>query len=520
MGDSLDPSVATQRPVSRQYDEARQSLSGGASATEVKRRSVRGGAATVLGQGLGMALQMGSTVVLARLLTPSDYGLQGMVFTLTGFFSLFKDAGLSVATVQRESLTEDQISTLFWINLAVGVVLMILVASLGPFLVVFYKEPRLLLVTMASATVFLFNSLAVQHRALLDRSMRFATTAKIDLLSLGIGAAVGITMAAFKCGYWSLVGQAVTSPIVGMAGVWIAMPWRPGGPKRSTGVRSLVRFGGTVTLNSFVVYIAYNAEKILLGRYWGAAALGLYGRAYQLANQPVQQLTGSIGTVAFPALSRLQGDTQRLCRFFLKAHSIVISLTVPVVIGCALFADEIIAALLGPKWVGTAVVLRLLAPTVLVFALVNPLSWLLRATGRVGRSLKIALVICPVVILGIVAGLRYGPPGVAIGYSTAMLLLAVPLVAWAKHGTGVSTLDYLNSIKRPLVSGALGGFAGWLCKVFLHGTLAPLPLLIVGLTVAFAVYAFVLLIVMGQKEVYADLLSHLLQRDRAVPAGS
>ena len=215
------------------------------------------------------------------------------------------------------------------------------------------------------------------------------------------------------------------------------MPWLPGRPRRGSGIRSMLRFGGTVSLNSIVVYFAYNTEKILLGRYWGAAALGLYGRAYQLANLPVQQLLAAVGTVAFPVLSRMQGDMQRFRRSYLKFHSVVVSMIIPVVISCVVFADEIVAIVLGPKWTGVVLVLRLLAPTVLAFAVINPLSWLLRATGQVGRSLKIALLIAPVVILGIVAGLPHGPAGVAIGYSSAMLLLSAPLVAWAKHRTVV-----------------------------------------------------------------------------------
>src|SRR5262249_20398667 len=154
---------------------------------------------------------------------------------------------------------------------------------------------------------------------------RFSTTAAIDIASIAAGAAVGITMAALGFGYWSLVAQAVTVPIVGMTAVWIVMPWLPGMPKRGSGVRSMVRFGGTVTLNSLVVYLAYNAEKVLLGRFWGAAALGIYGRAYQLANLPVQQLMASVGTVAFPMLSRMQSDTELLARSFRKALSLVVS---------------------------------------------------------------------------------------------------------------------------------------------------------------------------------------------------
>lgn len=506
--------MVTETKVSGGNSEAQQGLSGITATGEFKRRSVRGGAATVLGQGVSLVLQTGSTFVLARLLSPTDYGLQAMVLTLTGFLSLFKDAGLSVATVQRENLTHEQLSTLFWINLAVGAVLTILIALMGPLLVIFYKDPRLLGVTLASASVFIFNSLAVQHRALLDRSMRFATTAKIDVLCLAAGATVGIIMAAFRFGYWALVGQAISGPVVGAAAVWIATPWLPGRPRWTHEIRSMVRFGGIVSLTSFVVYAAYNTEKILLGRFWGPAPLGLYTRAYQLANLPVQNLISSMSGVAFPVLSRMQGDAQRLRRSFLKAHSFVVSLTIPVVISCAVFATEIVRILLGPKWIGAAPVLRLLSPTILVFALINPFSWFLRATGQVARSLRISLRIAPVVILGIVAGLRYGPPGVALGYSTAMILLAVPVMAWAKHGSGITTVDYWDSIKRPLISGGLGGIAGWLFKFAFHSALAPFPLLILGLTISLALYAWLLLFAMGQKSVYADLLSHLFQPNK------
>ena len=502
--------------VSRLHSDAQQGLAGVTASGDFKRKSVRGGAATILGQGVSMALQIGTTVILARLLSPTDYGLQSMVITLTGFVALFKDAGLSVATVQRETLTHEEISTLFWINLALGAFLTVVVAASGPFLAAFYKEPRLVPVAVASGTIFFFNSLAVQHRALLDRAMRFTTSVKIDIICSAIGALIAVVMAALGFGYWALICQSISLTIVGTAAVWIAMPWLPGRPSRVSGLRSMMRFGGTVTLNSFVVYLAYNTEKVLLGRFWGAAALGIYGRAYQLANLPVQQLIGAAGSVAFPVLSRMQSDAQRLCRSFLKALSLIVSLTIPVVISCAVFANEIVFVVLGQKWSGTAVVLQLLAPTVLVFALVNPFSWFLRATGRVGRSLKTALLICPVVILGIVLGLRHGPPGVALGYSAAMVLLAVPLIAWAKYETGITTADYWDAVKRPLISGAVGGIAGWLSKSAFHESLGPITILTVGLTVSFGIYAGLLLFVMGQKRVYADLLTHLLHRDGQV----
>jgi O-antigen/teichoic acid export membrane protein len=486
---------------------------------ELKHQSVRGGGVAIIAQGLMFVLQTGSTMALARLLSPADFGLQGMVLAMTGFLTMFRDAGLSVASVQREVLTHEQTSTLFWINVAVGALLTAATAVLAPFLVGFYREPRLFYVTIISAAAFLFNSLAVQHRALLNRSMQFVTLAKIDITALAVSVTVGVAMAASGFGYWALVAMAVTGPMVSAAAVWTAMPWLPGRPRRGSGVRSMIKMGGTVTLNSLVMYVAYNTEKILLGRSWGAEALGLYGRAFQLANLPLQQLNSSISTVALPALSRIQGESERLRGSFLKGYSVIISLTIPVAFACGVFAEEIVGVLLGPKWTGAATVLRLLVPTVLALALINPFGWLLQAIGQVGRSLNIALLITPVVIGGIAVGLRYGPPGVALGYSTAMMLLVWPVVVWSKRGTGLTGADYWNSIKRPMASGALATAAGWLVKFAFAAVLAPLPLLVLGLALSGGTYLLVLLIVMGEKELYADLLSNIISRSHSLKSG-
>ena len=492
----------------------------GPEATEFKRKSVQGGVLTVFSQGFGMALQIGTTVILARLLAPSDYGLQSMVFTLTTVLALFKDAGLSVASIQRKELTTDQISTLFWINVALGTFLMLVVAAAAPLLAAFYKEPRLLWITIASAPIFLLSSLVIQHGALLTRAMRFGTTIKISIFSTTIAAILAIVMAAKGFGYWALICQNICIPFLDLIAIWIAMPWLPGRPRSSPELRSMLRFGGTVTLNGIVVFIAYNTEKILLGRYWGAGPLGIYTRGYQLATLPVQQLIAAVHIVAFSVLSRMQSDTEKLERAYLKSLSIIVALTVPVVLSSALFAREIILIMLGPKWLAAVPVLRFLAPTVLFFALINPFSWFLRATGRVRRSLNTAFLICPVVIVGVVAGLHYGPAGVALGYSAAMVLLFIPVVIWAKHGTGITSRNYWDAVKQPLISGVIAGAAGWLVHAKYSDTLSPIPLLSIELVISALVYFGWMLFVMGQKDFYFDLVKTIVQSRRVVPAES
>ena len=367
---------------------------------------------------------------------------------------------------------------------------------------------------MISGVAFIFNGLAAQHGALLTRSMRFAAKAKIDVLSFFVASVTGIAMALLGFRYWSLVGMAIASSIVGTALVWMAVRWVPGPPRRKCGLGPMLRFGGLATCNSFVVFLAWNAEKILLGRFWGADALGLYGRAYQLVTLPVQQLNGAIGGVAFPALSRIQHDAERLARSFLTAYSMLTSLTIPITITCALFAEEIVGIVLGDKWMAAAPIFRLLAPVAVVFTMGNPLSWLITSTGRIGRALAVRTATAPLMILGIVLGMNHGPTGVALGYSLAMTVVLIPVTTCFKQGTGITWVDLLVAAKPQFLSGLLAAAVGFLVKLTLCGKLPLIAYLFVGVGAVLGVYAWILMIAMNQKHVYLDLLSRLLPQLR------
>ena len=473
---------------------------------DLKQRALRGGLAKICSQGTGFLVRMGSLMIMARLLDPKDFGLVGMVTAVIGVFSVFRDFGLSAAAVQRTTVSKEQASTLFWINLLVGTILGVLSLLMAPLVVLFYHEPRLLGVTAALATGFLFNAAGVQHTAILERQMRFTALSVIDVISLLASTAVGITMATHGFGYWALVATTIITPLVYTLCVWLTTAWVPGKPHKGVGVGSMMRFGGTLTLNGLVMYIATNFEKVLLGRFWGADAIGVYGRAYQLVNIPTDNLNSAAGGVAFAALSRLHDDPSRFKSYFLKGYALVLSLTVPITVACALFADDMILVFLGPKWKGAVAVFRLLAPTILAFAIVNPLGWLLSSLGLVARGLRIACVLAPVMIAGYAMGLPYGPKGVAFAYSLTMTLCVIPLIAAAVRGTVVSFGDILRVVSRPLLSGVVAAGCALGLQFFYYSFLSPLPRLVLGTVLLLAAYLGMLLYVMGQKVFYLDLL--------------
>jgi len=478
---------------------------------DLREKAIRGGVARVSAQAIFFALRIGALMILARLLGPKDFGLVGMVTAFTSVLNLFRDFGLSSATVQREDITREQISTLFWINILVGAILTFGLSLMAPIVVRFYHEPRLFWVTIALASGFLINAAGVQHSALLQRQMRFTALAVIQIVALVVSTALGIGVALLGYGYWALVVLSVALPLVSTVGFWLATRWIPGMPSRRAGIPSMIRFGGVVTLISAIVYVAYNLDKVLLGRFWGAVALGIYGRSFQIINIPTDNLNSAVGEVAFAALSRLQGDLIRLRSYFLKGYSLVLAMTVPMTCTIAIFPHDLVMVVLGAKWVAAAEILRLLAPTVLVFAVLNPLGWLLLATGKIRESLKRALVLAPVVIIGYSLGLRYGPTGVAMGFSTAMMLWVLPHIAWCVRGTPISFGDVMKVLAKPLFSGVIAvavakGFQ-FLCPQWL-----PFPRLVFGVALLLSVYTGMLLYVMGQKGFYVGLFRQLGRR--------
>ncbi|HZQ18228.1 MAG TPA: lipopolysaccharide biosynthesis protein [Terriglobales bacterium] len=479
---------------------------------DLKEKTIRGGFARITAQVANFVFRIGSLMILARLLGPKDFGLVGMVTAFTGVLNLFRDFGLSTATVQRETVTEEQVSTLFWINVLVGVILAVLAVALAPLVVRLYHEPRLFGITAVLSAGFLFNAAGIQHSARLQRQLRFTALAVINIVSLFVSTIAAISMAKLGYGYWALVTMTVTLPFTSTIGLWIATAWIPGAPRRKAGLRSIIRFGSTITLNGLVVYTAYNLEKILLGRFWGAEAIGLYGRAYQLISLPTDNLNSSVGEVAFSALSRVQGDPIRLKSYFLKGYSLVLALTIPITITSALFASDLIAVVLGPNWKDAALIFRLLAPTILIFAMINPLAWLLFSLGMVGRSLKIALVLAPLVITGYLCGLRFGPKGVAIGYSTVMALWLLPHLAWCVQGTVISLRDILLTVSRPLLSGIVAALPAFLMYLFSLTIMPALPRLLLETCILLLVYAAMLFYVMGQKRFYVDLIKGFRKR--------
>lgn len=469
-------------------------------------RAVRGGAFTIASQAAQFLLGLGATMVMARLLTPRDYGLVGMVTVVTGFLRVFKDVGLGRATIQRPTLTHGQASNLFWVNAVVGLAVMLVTIALAPLLARFYGRPELTAITMVLSIGFFTGGLSVQHQALLRRRMRFGLLAITDIASLILAIIVGIVMAWRGFAYWAIVGNQLTLVTAGTVAAWIACRWRPALPSRREPVRDLLLFGGNVTGFTVSNYFARNSDDLLIGRVWGSVELGLYTKAYRLLLFPLSQINLPVSAVAVPALSRMVDEPERYRAAFLRILEKVAMVAMPLVAYFMVTSDWVMEVMLGPRWIGAAPMFMWLAVAGLVQPVTGTTGWLFTSQDRTGPMLRWGLVSSVITVASIVGGLPWGGVGVACSYGVVNLVVNTPLSLWAVGRAGpVRTRDFYITC-WPFAAAATG--AG--LAVLAYRRLAPPASALTGLIVSFVIAAAAALAVMaafrGGRKALRDLI--------------
>jgi O-antigen/teichoic acid export membrane protein len=455
---------------------------------------VRGGAVTLVGQAAKFVLTLGSMAVLARILTPEDFGLIAMATVVIGFTSVFKDMGLSMATVQRAEVRHAQVSTLFWLNVGASAAIAAVTAAAAPLLAWFYKEPRVNAVTLVLATTVLVGGFAIQHQALLRRQMRFGALAFVEIASLVIATAAAIVSALMGHGYWALVVMQVVREAAAAGFVWIACRWRPGAPERGSGVRSLVAFGAHLSGFNVLTYIARNIEKMLIGWYWGAGPVGLYNNADRILLLPIQQVNTPLTSVAVPALSRIQNEPERYRAYYRRGVLLTVTAAMPIVAFLFVAAEKAVLVFLGGQWIEAVPIFRALGPAAFIGTFNVATGWVYVSLGATRRQFHWGLFSTAVTVLAYFVGLPWGPIGVAAGFSASLVVLRVPSILYCFRGTHLTLKDLGTALWRPAFSSIAAGALLYLFSR-VAGISAPLA---ISLGLDFVVYAaFYILVWLG-----------------------
>jgi len=428
--------------------------------TDLKGRSVRGGLLSVIAQGTQVLVQSISTIVLARLLTPTDFGLVAMVTAVTVIAWGFADLGLTEATIQRKELTHNQVSTLFWINVAMGLFLTFVTAGMAPFLAKFYEEPRLVGITLVASVSFLIAGLRGQHNALLKRQMLFKSLAIRDVTSSLLGVIVAVGLALRGAGYWAILASPLTANLSQMVMSWLMIRWRPGLPHFGPEIRTMVGFGGNVAVSYVIFNWVRNADNILIGRYWGAGPLGLYSRAFNLLTLAISQITAPTCSVAIPALSRIQDEAELFARYYLKIMNLIVWIIASLFGFLFVAATPVIVLVLGAKWGEAAPVFQILTISALGQVLLESTLWVLISQGQSARLLKLMLFLSPIMVGSFVIGLPFGIKGVALSLSITLLCTLPWILRFTFRNTNLTLTRLFEALVRPVALSLSGVLLG------------------------------------------------------------
>jgi O-antigen/teichoic acid export membrane protein len=410
------------------------------------------GAARLLGQ----LLQLGITMVLARLLSPREYGLLGMVLVFTGFASFVADMGLGASIIQKTSLSDRHLNSVFWLNAATGLVLTATFVLAAPLIARFYGEPKLSLLTVAIAPNFILGSLNVVQNALLDKALNFRIKFWIEIVAVFASGLVALVLALQGYGVWSLVGQSLALTSVRVLMMWAQSSWRPAMAFDFSAIRELMRFG-------LVFYWSQNVDKLMIGRWIGSSALGIYTLADKLMRVSVSNINDVTGSVMFPALSSIQHDVEAVRRAYLRASRMTSLIVFPMTIALAMLAEPAVLVIYGGRWRESIAILQLLCVGGVSLSTYSSAGWLYMSQGRTDLLFRLGVYATAVRIIAVLIGSHWGLMGVAWAYVIGgYVFIWYPTWAGAGRLVDLRFRALLANVAGPFGCAALMGAVLWL----------------------------------------------------------
>lgn len=447
-----NPASFLKSPPTITSDRARPDGSGDDRGTsdDLTRRVVSGVGWVAVGRGMGQLGAFILSAVLARLLTPKDFGLIAISTVFTGFASLFVEMGFGAALVQARSLQETHRSSVFWLNLCAGLLLAGLTIALAPTAATFFDEPRLGGVLSVLSLTFVIGSLSMVQRAVLSRLMRFRLLATIDVIGVWVSGGFALAAALAGFGVWSLVIQSITSVTCAALLLWVYGQWKPTVHFRLESVKELLSFSSNLLGFSVLNYWVRNLDNLLIGKFFGPGPLGLYSRAYSLMLLPTSQIANVLGSVMFPALSRIQDDTARVKRAYLRSISLIAFITFPLLLGLAAAAENFVRTIYGEQWLQVAGLLQILCVVGALQSVGSTVGWLYRSQGRTDALLRWGIGAGAFLLSSIGLGIWLGSvEAVATCYAIASCLLFYPNVSIPGRYIGLRMSDVFRALWRP-----------------------------------------------------------------------
>ncbi len=440
----------------------------------LKRRAVRGSGVTIISQIVSFFIQFAGTMILARILTPEDFGLIAMVTTFSLLLQNFGVSGFTEAIIQSQDFNNNKASTLFWINGGISLSLTFFFILCAPVIAWFYGEPRLIPITAVIAISICSSGFSTIHLALLKRRMQFNAAAVITMVSKAFSVGLTIVLALLGTQYWALVVNVVALPLFMAILAWLACGWRPGRPHSRKEVLPMVKYAMHTYGNFTLHYFSRNLDNLLVGKFLGIQSLGFYKKAYDLFALSASQIAAPLSNVAVSALSRIAGNREIFLRYYLNAISVLAFIGMALSLFLTVGAKDIILLILGPNWGRSAELFLLFGPGVGLLFVYGTHTWIHLSIGRADRLLRWGILefIITAALIGI--GACFGLSYVALAWTVSLYLLTVPGIYYAGKPIQLTVPTILSAIWRFLMAAAVAGLLSWFVLFFWPITAGPI----------------------------------------------
>jgi len=475
-----------------------------------KQKTVSGISWSILSQLTSQFFLLITSIILARLLTPNDFGLIGMITVLTGFANIFMNVGFSSALIQKEKITQEDLSSVFWFNIVCGILLTVIFIALSPLIAIFYEKEILSSLSILISFNFLLGSFNIVQRTILVKKVDFKTSFKVEIISIPVAGISAIILAYYGWGVWSIAVQSLLQSSINGILLWLYSSWRPSFIFKWESIRSLLKFSLNVFGNDTLNYWTRNIDNLLIGKFIGMGGLGIYSKAYGILMLPLTNVSQVIGRVLFPSLSLIKEDKIQVKRVFLKLSRVVALIAFPLMTGLFAISDVFVLTIFGPQW-------KEMIPLVNVFCILGIsqsvgtlISHLYLSQGRADLMFKIGTIIRIILILSIVIGLYWGVIGVAVSYTFGALTCGYFQYYYAGGLVNLRYKEVLNNLKEIFLAAVAMGNIVYVIKAFLPPDLSSWILLLA--TTFSGIIIYMLFCIFFKIQAYKDVMDLLAEK--------
>jgi len=396
----------------------------------------------------GQIVQFITLIILARLLEPKDFGLMASAMVVIGFVNVFRDLGISAAIIQKKEISDDLFSSVFWMSVISGIVLMLLLLVLSVQIAKFFNALDLIPIVRILSIGFVFSGFSILQQAFLEKELQFKLLAKYEFFAIIIGASIAISLAFLKFGVWSLVYQNLTYSFVLSLLISFNLPQKPHMVFRWSQIKSISNFSFNLSGFNILNYFVRNADYILIQKYLGAQSLGYYTLAYRIMLYPLQNISGVFIRVMFPVLSKFQEENEKLRDIYLKIVNGIALLTFPLMLGLFAVSDNFVTVVFGIKWQPVSTLILILSPLGLIQSVYTPAGLLFQTKARTDLWLRWGMFTGVLFIAAFWVGLKWGIFGVAVAYLIINLVIIYPGMAIPFKLIKLKVTQFLYSLIR------------------------------------------------------------------------